>query len=98
MRLEAGQFLVRFLGARVDRPLAIEVSIREGGVMLASARVALTPIFDPSRELCVPFKLGHPVSDISITLANEGNGTLVSAISAFETVRGFHLGRISGSS
>jgi hypothetical protein len=38
--------------------------------------VALTPFFDPSRELCVPFKVGHPVSDISITLANEGNGTL----------------------
>jgi SAM-dependent methyltransferase len=76
MRLEAGQFLVKFLGAHVDRPLAIEVSIREGGVTLASARVALTPIFDPSRELCVPFKVGHPVSDISITLANEGNGTM----------------------
>ena len=76
MRLEAGQYLLKVLDARVNGTIAVEVAIGAGGVTLASARVALTPIFDPARELCVPFKVPPPVSDISITLTNEGNGTI----------------------
>jgi SAM-dependent methyltransferase len=76
MRLEAGQYLVKVLGARVDRPLAVEVAIRDGAVTLALARVALTPIFDPASELFVPFQVPPPASDISITLTIEGHGTI----------------------
>ena len=29
MRLEGGQYLLKVLGARADRPLAVEIAIRE---------------------------------------------------------------------
>ena len=76
IRLEAGQYLLKVLDARVNRPLAAEVTIKNGGVTLASARVALIPIFDTARKFCVLFKVSPPVSDISITLTTEGNGTI----------------------
>jgi SAM-dependent methyltransferase len=76
MRLEAGQYLVKILGARVNRPLAAEVTIKNCGVTLASARVALTPILDTAREFGILFKVPPPVSDVSITLTTEGNGTI----------------------
>jgi hypothetical protein len=65
------------LGARVDRPLAAEVTIKNGEVTLASARVALTPILDTAREFGILFKVPPHVSDVSVTITSEGNGTIV---------------------
>jgi hypothetical protein len=76
MRLEAGQYLLKALGARASHPLAVEIAIRSDGVTLAASRVALTQTIDPARELCVPFKVPSPVSDISITLTTEGEGAV----------------------
>lgn len=76
IRLEAGQYFLQVLGARVKGTgaFAVEVAV-EGGVTLASARGALPSTSDPVRGLCVPFEIPPPAKDIRIRVINYGNGT-----------------------
>jgi hypothetical protein len=67
---------LKVLGRGVKGPLAVEVAIGDGGVTLASARSTPTSVFDLPPELCVPFKVSPPASDIRITLTNEGHCTI----------------------
>ena len=76
MRLEGGQYLLKVLGARAGHPLAVEIAIRSDGVTLAASRVTLAQTIDPASELCVPFEVPSPPSDISITLITEGEGAV----------------------
>jgi SAM-dependent methyltransferase len=77
MRLEAGQYALKVLGGRGEGPLAVHVASASGGVTLASAKGILTSsIFDPARDPCLSFKIPPPASNVSITLTNEGSGSI----------------------